>query len=71
MTRCSKCGTTFDVSIALMATGEVQVLQCRACPANAVYAICERCANLEEVQRGPCPRCKAHNLWESQRMIPV
>jgi hypothetical protein len=67
--RCSKCGTSFDVSIVLGATGEVRVAQCRVCPVNKVFAICERCADLDQVQEGPCPWCKADNMWEISSMV--
>jgi hypothetical protein len=71
MVRCSKCGTNFDVSIMLGATGEVRVAQCRVCPVNAVFAICERCADLDQVQKGPCPWCKAKHMWQISNMLPV
>ena len=71
MVRCSKCGTNFDVSIVMGVTGKVKVLKCRACPVDAVFAVCERCADLDQVQKGSCPSCKADNLWEIDSMLPV
>ena len=71
MVRCSKCGTNFDVSLALGATGEVRVAQCRVCPGNAVFAVCERCANLGQVQKTPCPSCNANHMWQISGMVPA
>lgn len=71
MIKCSKCRTTFDTSLLLGATGEVRIAICRVCPEGEVLAICERCADLDQVQMSPCPRCGAEYLWEIRRMLPV
>lgn len=71
MLQCNKCGTYFDVSLALAARGEVGVAHCRVCPVDRVYAICERCANLEQVQQGPCPWCGARHLWQVESMLSL
>ena len=69
MVTCSQCGTSFDVSLALVATGEVRVAHCRVCPVDRVYAVCEKCDNLNRVENNPCPRCGA-TMWEVNKMVP-
>ena len=71
MIKCSKCGTSFDASLLLGATGEVSVATCRVCPGGVGFAICERCADLDQVQMSPCPRCGAEHLWQIDSMLPV
>ena len=53
MVTCSKCGTSFEVSLALVTTGDIRVARCRVCPVDKVYAICERCADLNRVENNP------------------
>jgi len=71
MVRCSKCGTTYRVNITLGAPNEVQVLNCTVCPVNAVFAVCERCADLSQFQKEPCPSCGASHLWQITGMSPA
>lgn len=66
---CCKCGRSYNVSLSIVASGEVRVAHCRVCPVDRVFAVCERCANLEEVQKNACPWCGARNLWEVTSMI--
>ena len=71
MIKCSKCGTSFDVSLRLIATGEVRVATCRVCPVDSVFAVCERCADLDQVQKSSCPRCRAEHMWQIESMLPL
>ncbi len=71
MVKCSKCGTNYDVSILLGAAGVVQVAKCRVCPVNAVFAVCEHCADLDQIQKECCPSCNAEHMWEINDMLPV
>jgi hypothetical protein len=71
MVKCNKCGTIFEDSIALAADGEVRVTQCRVCPVNTGFAVCERCADLDQIQNAPCPLCNAEHMWQISSMVPV
>ncbi|MBN2399086.1 MAG: hypothetical protein JXI33_01960 [Candidatus Aminicenantes bacterium] len=68
---CSQCGQSYYTSLSLSAVGEVRVIQCAVCPANHVYAVCERCSNIETVQKNACPNCKAQHQWKLKHMLPV
>jgi hypothetical protein len=71
MLRCIMCGTNYDVSLDFNAPDEVKVAHCRACPVDNIYAVCERCENLEQIQMGACPSCGAWYMWEIQKMVPA
>jgi hypothetical protein len=71
MVSCSECGTNYDISLALGASGEVRVASCRVCPVDRIFAVCERCADLDQIESNPCPQCGASHMWEIQKMIPV
>jgi len=71
MVTCNKCGKNFDVSLSLVAEGEIRIAKCRVCPTNAIYAVCEHCTNLNQIQKNPCPSCHAQNMWEISKMVPV
>ncbi len=71
MKRCSKCGTDYDVSLGFHATGEVRVASCRVCPVDNIYAVCERCEDLDKLESDSCPGCGAWSMWEIQKMVPV
>ena len=68
--RCVRCGTIYGVTLILFDPNEVKVASCRVCPVDNVYAICARCANLENVQGGPCPSCSAQHMWQVRGMVP-
>ncbi len=70
MNRCSKCGRLYEASLLMLGGGSVKVIKCRVCPVDHIFMVCERCANLEEIKRSPCPRCGARNMWEVQSMDP-
>ena len=67
---CAACKTYFEDSLLLLAKGERRVAQCRACPANRIFAICDNCSELESVQQSPCPFCGTSHMWEVQSMLP-
>lgn len=69
--RCAKCGTVYRVTLTFLDPKEVKVAHCRVCPANHVFAVCGRCADLEQVKNGPCSACGARYQWEVQGMAPV
>ncbi len=71
MHRCIKCGTDYEVSLDFDAPGGVRVANCRACPVDNVYAVCERCENLDRIESDACPGCGVWNMWEIQKMVPV
>jgi hypothetical protein len=71
MVRCNKCGTNYDVSLALASSDEVRVASCRVCPVDRIFAVCERCADLNEIESNPCPWCGATHMWEIRKMISV
>jgi len=71
MVKCSVCKKWYDVSLALTAKGEVKVAKCRVCPVDAVYAVCENCSNIGQIQDRSCPSCNAQNMWEITKMISV
>ena len=64
---CSKCGKAYEVSLDL-GGGSTRVAKCRVCPVDRIFMICEHCANLEALQRSPCPWCGAKNMWAVERM---
>ena len=68
---CACCGKRMEISIQFLAKGERRVAQCRVCPANKVFAICEDCAFLSIVQKCGCPSCGARHMWEISSMIPA
>jgi hypothetical protein len=67
-TTCVNCGRSYEASLLLGAQGLTQVLSCRVCPVDAVYAVCAQCTDLNNVAAGPCPRCGARNLWQAADM---
>ena len=69
--RCRRCGTVYRVTLTLLDPKEVKVAHCRVCPANYVFAVCARCADLEQVENGPCLACGARYQWEVRGMAPV
>lgn len=69
--RCSKCGTIYGATLTLFDPKEVKVAHCRVCPANRVYAVCGRCADLEGLEGGACPFCGARHQWEVKGMVPA
>ncbi len=71
MLRCSKCGTDYEVSLDFQASGEVRVASCRACPVDNIYAVCEKCEDLDKIESDSCPGCGAWNMWEIRKMVPV
>ena len=71
MVRCSKCGTDYEESLALYASNEVRVASCRACPVDNIYAVCEKCENIDRMESDSCPGCGNWNMWEIRKMVPV
>jgi DNA-directed RNA polymerase subunit RPC12/RpoP len=69
--RCSKCGRGYDVTLSFGEPNETRLANCRVCPANRVFAICERCANLDEIQASPCPWCGGRGMWQTQGTVPA
>ena len=67
MVNCSECRKSFDVSLDFLDT-DVRVVHCRVCPANRIYAICENCADLNQIEKNPCPWCGATHMWQNDRM---
>jgi hypothetical protein len=51
--------------------GSVKVASCRVCPVDRVYAVCERCADLEATKQSACPGCGAREMWQVQGMDPA
>jgi len=70
MLRCSKCGRQYAPSLSLMG-GSLKVASCRVCPVDRVYAVCERCADLEATKQSACPGCGAREMWQVQGMDPA
>lgn len=67
---CAACGKQMKASIQLMNKEERRVAQCRVCPADRIFAICEDCADLDQILRTFCPSCGAQHMWEIRSMIP-
>lgn len=67
MARCNQCGNFFEISLAL---GEgKRVATCRVCPENNVYAVCEDCEDLNQIDNTRCPQCGANHFWDIQTMV--
>lgn len=71
ITTCVGCGKRMEVSLSLSAKGERRVAQCRVCPANRIFAICEDCVDLNQVQQAACPSCGAQHMWEIISKVPL
>jgi len=77
MLKCDKCKTYFGtylnvstVNAILEGRAKIRVAQCSGCRGERVFAICERCADLEQVQKDPCPWCGANHSWYTESMLP-
>ncbi len=69
--RCSKCGRSYQSSLAFMDPREVKIAHCRVCPANRVFAVCANCADVSQVQASPCPWCGSSHMWTVEGMVPA
>ena len=67
--QCKKCRSVFGVSLSLSNSNQVKVASCKVCPVNHVYAVCGRCADIEQVNNKACPSCGASDLWEIRGMV--
>ncbi|MGB8983852.1 MAG: hypothetical protein WCC12_18420 [Anaerolineales bacterium] len=65
--QCSKCGKIYQPILLLGATS-IRVAQCGVCPANHVFAVCERCADLDALSRAACPWCSSMHSWQIKEM---
>jgi hypothetical protein len=70
MLRCDKCGQRYGESLSLMG-GSVKVASCQVCPVDRIFAVCERCADIEATKRSSCPGCGARGMWRVQGMDPA
>jgi len=70
MVRCRKCGQLYEESLSLMG-GAVRVASCRVCPVDRIYAVCDRCADIEATKQSACPGCGARGMWQVRGMDPV
>ena len=67
--RCSRCKTVYGASLTLWDEREVRVAYCDVCPANHVYAVCAKCADIDTVTQSGCPHCGTM-MWKKSGLVP-